>query len=339
MDYLDYKYEFLKHVKTIDKNLFIKLVNDYIEEPLPIYNFMVSYTAHNTNTINSNEAEVFLHKYYRTWYHSFTKRFENGQINNPKHREIAKDFLSDSTFIPANVKNMKFVDIYNEIKHKYKMKVVTLQSDNNKESFIGIYNSFLHLRTNILFPSFSDEEKVDARLYLNLECINIIPFTNIFLSRLKENKETLHFKISSDDKRSDNVVIYTNYRQISRIVNIIDSIKNDYPNLFKGSEKVSPFLANVNGYIGFAEEPNDRQSYTDSRGRFIFDAYSNYYQDNSKDATSYFDLSSYLRKSSRDYDIYNLKLLFLNSSSVEELINKGYDINLIGSKYVNKGHR
>ena len=106
------------------------------------------------------------------------------------------------------------------------------------------------------------QEKIDMRLYLNLKSENIIKFSEEFYKRIKDKQLSGYFKFSHWDNRNDTWLVYSSYENLNQYIDIIESIKKDKPELLEGTEKVSPNMGVIKGYIGFGEEPKkERESY------------------------------------------------------------------------------
>lgn len=116
-----------------------------------------------------------------------------------------------------------------------------------QEDFMHIY-SYRGLGTK--------RDNTDVRLYLNLMGKNIIKFSEEFYTRSKEKGLPGYFKFfNTDNQRNDTWLVYSSYENMEKYVEIIESIKRDRPELLEGTEKVSYNMANLDGFIGFGEEP------------------------------------------------------------------------------------
>jgi len=103
-------------------------------------------------------------------------------------------------------------------------------------------------------------EKEEARLYLNLMSKNIPSFMKEFYIECRKRKLPFQCKFSLCDNRNDTFLLYTSYDRLCIYKDIIEEIKQNSPQLFEGTEKVNQNLGVIDGYIGYGEEPEVRDS-------------------------------------------------------------------------------
>lgn len=120
--------------------------------------------------------------------------------------------------------------------------------------------AFYHVMTNAWDQV---KPKIDTRLYLNPTRNNMLELVNQIFQRNGDNP--LYLKFQSDNQlsnemneRNEKIVIYTNSGQngnLGRVVNILEEIKQESPQLFDGSEIMNPFMEQVAGVAAIAKQP------------------------------------------------------------------------------------
>ena len=114
------------------------------------------------------------------------------------------------------------------------------------------YRDFLHI-----FPRGRAGDE-SCRLYLNLKPGNAIIFEKLLYEAVQPEVQ-LYTKVNVSaagcGNRSDNVLVYCSYDDAAYIIEQINFIRKNNPELFEDCEKLNPFLGKIDGYIGVGEEP------------------------------------------------------------------------------------
>ena len=176
-------------------------------------------------------------------------------------------------------------------------------------------------------------------MYLRLLPSNVYELASLLTIACAKNNLPTHFKFSPSS-RIDTLVLYTDYDHVQKFVDIIDEIYQSNPKLFENSEKLHPLWGNVNGYIGFMEEPIIQAKMSEKPLLYLsksantyrtklLDEISKFYKD--KSITPTFITTKFLKKFASQLDI-DASFLPLNESSVAELEKAGFNILEIGSK-------
>ncbi len=180
--------------------------------------------------------------------------------------------------------------------------------------------------------------KTECRLYLRIYPQYIFKLAKSLITECATSNLTTHFKFQPSS-RLDTLVLYTDYENVQKFVDIIDGIKQSNPEFFTNSEKIHPLWGKINGYIGFMEEPiinvplyegsklNISKSANTYRAKLLNDMGEVLKNNPSTKVTSGF-IANYSQPLDIDHSFYPL-----NASSVKELKNAGYDVRLIGSEY------
>ncbi len=195
-------------------------------------------------------------------------------------------------------------------------------------------DEFVHIKINN-----SEKVKTECRLYLRILPSNIYRLASLLTIACAQKNIPTHFKFSPSS-RIDSIVLYTDYNHVQKFVDIIDEIYQTNPNLFEHSEKIHPLWGNINGYIGFMEEPIIQAKMSEKPSLYLsksantyrtklLDEISKFYKD--KSITPTFITTNFLKKFASQLDI-DASFLPLNESSVAELEKAGFNILEIGSK-------
>ena len=194
-------------------------------------------------------------------------------------------------------------------------------------------DEFVHIKINN-----SEKVKTECRLYLRILHSNIYRLASLLTIACAQKNIPTHFKFSPSS-RIDSIVLYTDYEHVQKFVDIIDEIYQTNPNLFEHSEKIHPLWGNINGYIGFMEEPIIRAKMCENPLLYLsksantyrtklLDEISTFYKTQSIKPT--FITTNFLRKFASKLDI-DSSFFPLNESSVIELEKAGFNISEIGS--------
>ncbi len=123
----------------------------------------------------------------------------------------------------------------------------------------------------IHFNPMLSSRKTTCRLYINLKPENALQVAGLLAQRCKQQKVDLYSKIWTDGSdRNDTFLVYTNFRNAEKIVPILEQIHQEQPELFEGAENMNPFVAKVNSFIGYGDEPEyQHSSFNLERGEAI----------------------------------------------------------------------
>ncbi len=219
------------------------------------YDYLVGINARKSGKYSSfKDIEDYCFLIYTHWYNNLLKI--NDGDKKPEVFQAIQKIRNNSKYKPENMKQSGFYNFFSSAFDKeIGVKEITPVLMQN---FIWEHNQgsggFMHVQTNRINMH---EQKTDVtiRLYLNLDINNIFPFSKQLLEICLEKNINLYTKMGSNDSRNENIVIYTNYQEAGKIIEVIDSIRDKNPRLFKGAENINPVMGKINNYIGFGEEP------------------------------------------------------------------------------------
>ncbi len=128
-----------------------------------------------------------------------------------------------------------------------------------------IYPDFIH------FTPFLFVKKPTCRLYLNLTPENAAQVSVILASKCKEQRVRLYGKLwTLGSDRNDTFLVYTTFKNVEKIIAILEDIHKEKPELFEGAEKMNDFVCRINSFIGYGDEPEYKHSsFNQERGDAI----------------------------------------------------------------------
>lgn len=225
------------------------------------YYDLINYNSHGTGGVNEKELEEFFLKLYKRYHWVCTEKYDfENSANFETRKEFCRDLKTKIELQPQNMTIEKFRSLFFDFESEY-YKFSPINSQTGTQSpwhsesryYNKMHNKEIEADYFHILPLFG--EKVDCRLYLNIKAENIIKLASKFIDR-PEYEEGLYFKFFTIDSRYETIVFYSSYENVQNIINMIMDIKEQEPKLFEGSEKTGPFLKQINGFIGFGEEPN-----------------------------------------------------------------------------------
>lgn len=230
-----------------------------------------------------------------------------------------------------NDENLLNSAFFEKERKKFIEKIKTLIQDDKQINIET--DEFVHVKINN-----SEKVKTECRLYLRLLPSNVYELASLLTIACAQKNLPTHFKFSPSS-RIDTLVLYTDYDHVQKFVDIIDELYQTNPNLFEHSEKIHPLWGNINGYIGFMEEPIIQAKMCEKPLLYLsksantyrtklLDEISTFYKTQSINPT--FITTRFLRKFASQLDI-DSSFLPLNESSVIELEKAGYNISEIGT--------
>lgn len=122
---------------------------------------------------------------------------------------------------------------------------------------------------HVFSPNYKYDKNLDIiKVYINCSRSNVASLAGELLTKMQD--DNLYLKFSSDKQlestaRSEAIVIYTDENNINNILNNIENIAKDKPELFEGSESINPFLRKI-GKVGYAKEIKPGSKYNNNKG-------------------------------------------------------------------------
>lgn len=218
------------------------------------YESLVSIGAENKGKkLELDDLKHLLTKVYTIWWNNWLVL--KCQSNTSFQNDTLNKIIRENDCNP-NLKNLED-DIFEVISYVYG------NINQNALSFLG--NNFLLLDVNSMFLKKPFVQFYDAKIYLNIKLENLPLLAEKLVDNAKDKNAPLLFKFSFSDARNDNVVVYSKYEDINKIVDVIETTKKENPKLFVGCKVKNPLMATYKGYMGFGEAPLVYGSYNSVR--------------------------------------------------------------------------
>ena len=215
--------------------------------------------------IDNSELKNLLIEVYKHWYDVTLSNTIKDYKDKPDVVETIEKFKNNPYYKPS--KKMPIFKIWNEIEQysyrSYLPAPIYFQGNYFVQFHINKMQKILRNRAQL----------VDARIYLNIKPKNMIKLSHILIDQALKQDLPLIFKIAYNNKRNDNLVLYSDYENLPSFIKLIQQTKKSNPELFEGCKVKNPFMATLYGYMGFGEEPMTWGSYNSVRTELLEDCY------------------------------------------------------------------
>lgn len=285
----------IKYLKDKVLNYKKKLINE-----TPHMNFYHSIK----NPLDNNEIlSIIINSYdkddkrgglYQTLTHTYTnqKQFKGKIITSARDNVYASLFNKWKHNILRLDKENKFnIDSrYKTLANKlsniediktYKEYMRCLTDDficDNCFNSIGMFSGWEHFASKYIEVGSSRRlNKLDHRLYINLEGFVLYDFINTFLMKCYEKKLPYYFKFDESCSRDDTFVLYSDTSHFLKYIEILNEIEKEYPEIIKFTGKPPILAGRINSYVGYGSEPDDglHESFNEIREKILKNAMKN----------------------------------------------------------------
>ena len=233
------KEKFLSEVEEVDRSELLKVLAENASG-LDLYTYFVTLNAHKTDEVDLNSIQELILKLYSDWY--FLTKNSNTTVETVK-------LFDNYRFSPLGINKDECFSLVRGKEFGNTIPISIEYTNKLQEKF------FTSIRVDKLYNMNVGEQIFGCRLYLNLPSRKILLFVEEFLERCYLEILPCNIKFFNSDDRCDNVIIYCDYEYAEKIVDIIETIKEDYAFKLDGVGEVNPLLGKVNDYIGFGEQP------------------------------------------------------------------------------------
>lgn len=233
------KEKFLSEVEEVDRSELLKVLAENASG-LDLYTYFVTLNAHKTDEVDLNSIQELILKLYSDWY--FLTKNSNTTVETVK-------LFDNYRFSPLGINKDECFSLVRGKEFGDTIPISIEYTNKLQEKF------FTSIRVDKLYNMNVGEQIFGCRLYLNLPSRKILLFVEEFLERCYLEILPCNIKFFNSDDRCDNVIIYCDYEYAEKIVDAIETIKEDYAFKLDGVGEVNPLLGKVNDYIGFGEQP------------------------------------------------------------------------------------
>lgn len=251
-NYLEERNKFFENAKEDLKNASLDKIFYLVEKAVKTdkpeilnYKNIVSIGAeNNSKRLKQKDLEQLMTKVYTIWWNNWLVPKSQGVKTNLQDN-IYNKILMQSYCNPNSIETQN--DIFETISY--------VDATISQNAWFFLNNNFLLLDVNSMFSGKQFIQYCDARIYLNIKLKNLPLLAEKLVDNAITENAPLIFKFAFSDKRNDNVVIYSRYKDLEKIVAVIEKTKQDNPELFDGCKVRNPLMATYKEYMGFGEEP------------------------------------------------------------------------------------
>lgn len=122
----------------------------------------------------------------------------------------------------------------------------------------SLYTSWNHFDSSNIYAKTHSQTEINHRLYINCDSTVIYLIAFEFMRKCKERKLKFYYKFDIYADRDDVIVVYSNTKNLSQYVEILEEIKREHDldnHLYE-----PPFLTGkMSGWIGYGSEPVVRE--------------------------------------------------------------------------------
>lgn len=142
-------------------------------------------------------------------------------------------------------------------------------------------NDFVHLVNCVNSEGLMKHDKVEARLYLSPTVENIVPLVQEIIQKHEAEDMRYYLKFAKKGDVKGRIVLYTNYKNIEKNLELLHNIQGEHPELFTEMGK-NPLWGTIDGApegVYFGEQPTGQQSYDRVRSQVFDRAYAKWKED------------------------------------------------------------
>lgn len=265
-EYLDKKYKFLAKIhqsndfykglrESCDEN-FSKLISKVIIGDNTAYSWLTKLGANIDTPISEDEYDDFYKYVYDNWYDLISALNVSGEMSKYITR-----LISDPKMKKENMSPKACQMFFHSVDNYEKLKSFGLLPIFNQKGVEYTMDGYEHVRP---FTKHFAPQIIDCRLYLNVTSKNALALGKELTNKCLKDGVDLYFKFWASaykqNARNDSFLIYTNYNDVEKFVSMLREIRKEKPEIFKDVKVTNPLLANIDGFIGFGEEPAYKHS-------------------------------------------------------------------------------
>ncbi len=193
---------------------------------------------------------------------------------------MSKDELYRLGYGEDFIKMKKYLETISDISTKEEANNIFFGSKNDKEledalekyrwTRHGEMSGWIHVSTESITSKKEIYPKIEHRLYLNTESIDIYKIVTYLVEKCDKYNLPYYFKFDEIASRDDTIVIYLPTENLTKYVEILREIKNDHPELIERIKSPSILTGKIDKWIGYGSHPIDKTvSYNQVRSKII----------------------------------------------------------------------
>lgn len=153
-------------------------------------------------------------------------------------------------------------------------KILAGAMEKYKWTAFGKGPDFVHVCSRCVTFESGKGAKIAHRLYLDTESVDTYKMISRFVEKCDEHKLHYYFKFSKYANRDDTIVIYSDMENLANYVQILDEIKQQYPDLVAMAKEPPALTGKIDNWIGYGSEPpkaadGHSQSFNEVRAKVL----------------------------------------------------------------------
>lgn len=251
-------------------NNFESMESNGINHNKSMYTNIASSNSNDSSKYNAKDEEIFMVNLYNSW-------IKNMISLTPEQKKQVSSKYNNLDGLIDTLKKVGKVSTLQDVENLKKNPLVGSEQ-NNIEYLQGI--SFNHIESSKVSGYSNSINGYKHRLYIGAKYKDIYKLVNEFAESCTQNGYPYYFKLDvNHQNRVDTVVIYSDDENFTNYINILDNIKQKYPDIAKDCGEPSLVVGNYDGWIGIADEPAkiyrkkdgslDNPSFTQTRAAII----------------------------------------------------------------------
>lgn len=181
------------------------------------------------------------------------------------------------------IKLRRYLKTVADVKTKEEADKIMYGSKNDKElenamdkyryTAFGEGTGWNHIKSKYVTAYKDISQKVEHRLYLNLESVDIHLVAKRFIEKCDEKSLPYYFKFSPYADRDDTFVIYSSTENLKEYISILKEIEKEYPDMLSLKNPPPLLTGKIDSFIGYGSEPlkSGQESFNSVRTKHIED--------------------------------------------------------------------
>lgn len=334
-------YECIKNPLDKKENI-DKLLEAYADDT-NYYKSLIKVNSKNKDMVYYKQDTSNLHAYlFNTW------KKEMLSITKEQYEQaIKKGIYQKDVFILLDLLR-KTPDVLTEKEAKiilndyYENEELNAAIDKYRWDTIGAYSNWTHISSYHVRAKKIWVPTTEHRLYINASQKDIQVLSKLFIDKCTEKNLPYYFKIAEHNRRDDNIVIYSDTKNLTNFLHVLQEIEKEHPDIIKRCGEPPVLTGVLNNWIGYGSEPltvQEQTSFNSVRSNIIASAIETemkkWYKKHINDTVSYqgetMDFYQYFGKKVVERELATSKQILernpnskLSSYSMEEINNPNF---------------
>lgn len=278
------KIKFLKKIAKNDNSDIVALFKEVLPYKMEGYSGYTILTQRNVTSSKNVSVQGILNfskQIYDLWY-DYVVSLDESKFDSDVTKKALRIIKMANIYKKENMNPQQCYDfIFKDYQTKFKgsgLRPMWAQSGDEPIYRGQVCPEFIH------FTPFLRDKNLTCRLYLNLTPENAVRVGSVLASKCKKFGVKVYGKFWTEGAfRNDGFLVYTTFKNVEKVIAILEEIHREQPKLFEGAEKMNDFVCRINSFIGYGDEPEYRHSsFNEERGaaidEYFKDLFSNEYK-------------------------------------------------------------